>query len=117
MPIITCIEDLRALAERRVPRMFYDYADSGSYTEGTYRANETDFSKIKLRQRVAVDMDNRTTRTKMIGEDVAMPVAIAPTGMDAHHASSGTWPTCTYAVPHTATKPKKIITKMSPSPL
>ena len=76
MPIITCIEDLRALAERRVPRMFYDYADSGSYTEGTYRANETDFSKIKLRQRVAVDMDNRTTRTKMIGEDVAMPVAI-----------------------------------------
>ncbi len=89
MPIITCIEDLRALAERRVPRMFYDYADSGSYTEGTYRANETDFSKIKLRQRVAVDMDNRTTRTKMIGEDVAMPVAIAPTGLTGMQHADG----------------------------
>ena len=64
MPIITCIEDLRVLAQRRVPRMFYDYADSGSYTETTYRANQSDFSRIKLRQRVAVDMDNRTTRVK-----------------------------------------------------
>ena len=64
MPIITCIEDLRVLAQRRVPRMFYDYADSGSYTETTYRANESDFSRIKLRQRVAVDMDNRTTKIK-----------------------------------------------------
>lgn len=89
MPIITCIEDLRVLAERRVPRMFYDYADSGSYTEGTYRANEGDFSKIKLRQRVAVDMDNRTTRTKMIGEDVAMPVAIAPTGLTGMQHADG----------------------------
>lgn len=89
MPIITCIEDLRVLAERRVPRMFYDYADSGSYTEGTYRANESDFSKIKLRQRVAVDMDNRTTRTKMIGEDVAMPVAIAPTGLTGMQHADG----------------------------
>ncbi|NNJ73882.1 MAG: alpha-hydroxy-acid oxidizing protein [Anderseniella sp.] len=89
MPIITCIEDLRALAERRVPRMFYDYADSGSYTEGTYRANESDFSKIKLRQRVAVDMDNRTTKTKMIGEDVAMPVAIAPTGLTGMQHADG----------------------------
>jgi L-lactate dehydrogenase (cytochrome) len=89
MPIITCIEDLRVLAERRVPRMFYDYADSGSYTEGTYRANESDFSKIKLRQRVAVDMDNRTTKTKMIGEDVAMPVAIAPTGLTGMQHADG----------------------------
>ena len=89
MPIITCIEDLRVLAERRVPRMFYDYADSGSYTEGTYRSNETDFSKIKLRQRVAVDMDNRTTKTKMIGEDVAMPVAIAPTGLTGMQHADG----------------------------
>ncbi|MEO1160831.1 MAG: alpha-hydroxy acid oxidase [Pseudomonadota bacterium] len=89
MPIITCIEDLRVLAKRRVPRMFYDYADSGSYTEGTYRANESDFSKIKLRQRVAVDMDNRTTKTKMIGEDVAMPVAIAPTGLTGMQHADG----------------------------
>jgi L-lactate dehydrogenase (cytochrome) len=89
MPIITCIEDLRVLAQRRVPRMFYDYADSGSYTEGTYRANENDFSKIKLRQRVAVDMDNRTTKTKMIGEDVAMPVAIAPTGLTGMQHADG----------------------------
>lgn len=89
MPIITCIEDLRVLAERRVPRMFYDYADSGSYTESTYRANESDFSKIKLRQRVAVDMDNRTTKTKMIGEDVAMPVAIAPTGLTGMQHADG----------------------------
>ena len=81
MPVITCIEDLRVLAKRRVPRMFYDYADSGSYTEGTYRANESDFQKIKLRQRVAVDMSGRSLRTQMIGVDVAMPVALAPIGM------------------------------------
>ena len=62
-PVITNIEDLRVLAQKRVPRMFYDYADSGSWTEGTYRANETDFQKIKLRQRVAVNMDNRSTAT------------------------------------------------------
>jgi L-lactate dehydrogenase (cytochrome) len=81
MPIVTCIEDLRVLAQRRVPRMFYDYADSGSWTESTYRANEADFAKIKLRQRVAVNMENRTLRTRMIGADVAMPVALAPTGL------------------------------------
>ena len=78
---ITCIEDLRVIAQRRVPRMFYDYADSGSYTEGTYRANESDFQRIKLRQRVAVNMEGRTTRTTMVGQDVARPVAIAPTGL------------------------------------
>jgi L-lactate dehydrogenase (cytochrome) len=81
MPVITCIEDLRVLAEKRVPRMFYDYADSGSYTEGTYRANESEFQKIKLRQRVAVNLANRSLRTQMIGIDVAMPVALAPIGM------------------------------------
>jgi L-lactate dehydrogenase (cytochrome) len=81
MAVITNIEDLRALAEKRVPRMFYDYADSGSWTEGTYRANEADFQKIKLRQRVAVNMENRTTATKMVGVDVKMPVAIAPVGL------------------------------------
>ncbi len=78
---VTCVEDLRRLAERRVPRMFYDYADSGSYTEGTYRANEADFAGIKLRQRVAVDMTNRTLASTMAGQPVAMPVALAPTGL------------------------------------
>jgi L-lactate dehydrogenase (cytochrome) len=81
MAVVTCIEDLRVLAQQRVPRMFYDYADSGSWTESTYRANETDFAKIKLRQRVAVNMENRTLRTRMIGHEVAMPVALAPTGL------------------------------------
>ena len=75
MPVITCIEDLRALAEKRVPRMFYDYADSGSWTESTYRANQDDFGKILLRQRVAVNMANRSTATRMVGVDVKMPVA------------------------------------------
>src|SRR3954471_13098258 len=77
----TCIEDLRLLAQRRVPRMFYDYADSGSWTEATYRANEADFNKILFRQRVAVNIDDRSTRTTMAGQEVAMPVAIAPTGL------------------------------------
>ena len=81
MTVITTIADLQALAKKRVPRMFYDYADSGSWTEGTYRANESDFQKILLRQRVAFNMENRTTKTQMLGQDVAMPVAIAPTGM------------------------------------
>ena len=79
--VITCIEDLRVRARRRVPRMFYDYADSGSWTESTYRANEDDFRKLKLRQRVAVNIDQRTVRARMLGEDVAMPVALAPVGM------------------------------------
>lgn len=77
---VTEIEDLRRVAERKVPRMFYDYVDSGSWTETTYRSNETDFDRIKLRQRVLVDMDNRSLATQMIGESVKMPVAIAPTG-------------------------------------
>jgi L-lactate dehydrogenase (cytochrome) len=89
MPIITNVEDLRVLAQKRVPRMFYDYADSGSWTESTYRGNETDFQKIKFRQRVAVNMENRTTKTKMIGQDVAMPVAIAPTGLTGMQHADG----------------------------
>lgn len=89
MPIITNIEDLRRLAQKRVPRMFYDYADSGSWTESTYRANESDFQSIKLRQRVAVNMEGRTTRTTMIGQDVAMPVAIAPTGLTGMQHADG----------------------------
>ncbi len=89
MPVITTIEDLRALAEKRVPRMFYDYADSGSWTESTYRGNETDFQSIKFRQRVAVNMENRTTKTKMVGQDVAMPVAIAPVGLTGMQHADG----------------------------
>ena len=89
MSVITCVEDLRILAKRRVPRMFYEYADSGAWTEGTYRANEADFQGIKLRQRVAVDIDERSTRTTMIGVDVAMPVAIAPTGLTGMQHADG----------------------------
>ncbi len=81
MPVITCIEDLRVLHQRRTPRMFYDYVDSGSWSETTYRANQREFERIKLRQRVLVDIDRRTIASKMIGEDVAMPVALAPTGL------------------------------------
>src|SRR6476661_4454958 len=89
MPVITTVEDLRVIARRRVPRMFYDYADSGSWTESTYRANEADFQRIKLRQRVAVNMEGRSTRTTMIGEEVAMPVALAPTGLTGMQHADG----------------------------
>ena len=87
--VITNIEDLRVLAQKRVPRMFYDYADSGSWTESTYRANESDFQKIKLRQRVAVNMEGRSTATKMVGIDCKMPVAIAPTGLTGMQHADG----------------------------
>ncbi|MBV7485114.1 alpha-hydroxy acid oxidase [Bordetella sp. BOR01] len=86
---ITCIEDLRILAQKRVPRMFYDYADSGAWTEGTYRANQADFQAIKLRQRVAVDMEGRSLRTTMAGADAVMPVAIAPTGLTGMQHADG----------------------------
>jgi len=89
MTVITTIEDLRVLAQKRVPRMFYDYADSGSWTESTYRANESDFQKIKLRQRVAVNMENRSTATTMVGIDVKMPVAIAPVGLTGMQHADG----------------------------
>jgi isopentenyl diphosphate isomerase/L-lactate dehydrogenase-like FMN-dependent dehydrogenase len=89
MPVITTIEDLRVLAKKRVPRMFYDYADSGSWTEGTYRANEADFQKIKLRQRVAVNMENRSTATTMVGVTAKMPVAIAPVGLTGMQSADG----------------------------
>ncbi len=89
MPTITCIEDLRILAKRRVPKMFYDYADSGSWTESTYRANSSDFDRIKLRQKVAVNMENRSTAAQMIGQDVAMPVALAPTGLTGMQCADG----------------------------
>ncbi len=87
--LITTIEDLRVLAKRRVPKMFYDYADSGSWTESTYRANETDFQRIHLRQRVAVDMSNRTLASTMAGQPVSMPVALAPTGLTGMQHADG----------------------------
>jgi len=77
---MTHIEDLRRVAERKVPRMFYDYVDSGSWTQTTYYNNETDFDRIKLRQKVLRNMDGRSLATTMIGQPVTMPVAIAPTG-------------------------------------
>jgi L-lactate dehydrogenase (cytochrome)/glycolate oxidase len=89
MTVITTIEDLRVLAEKRVPRMFYDYADSGSWTEGTYRANESEFHKIKLRQRVAVNMENRSTATTMVGQATKMPVCIAPVGLTGMQHADG----------------------------
>ncbi|WP_431484234.1 alpha-hydroxy acid oxidase [Pseudomonas solani] len=81
MPTITCVEDLRALARQRVPRMFYDYVDAGSWTETTYRENQADFARIKLRQRVGRDIEHRSLATRMLGVDMAMPLAIAPTGL------------------------------------
>jgi L-lactate dehydrogenase (cytochrome) len=89
MTIITTVEDLRKLAKKRVPRMFYDYADAGSWTESTYRANEEDLQKIKFRQRVAVNLVDRTTRSTMVGQEVAMPVALAPTGLTGMQHADG----------------------------
>lgn len=89
MPVITTIEDLRQLAQKRVPRMFYEYVDSGSWTEATYHANANDFQKIKLRQRVAVNIENRTTRSEMLGQSVSMPVAIAPAGLTGMQCADG----------------------------
>ncbi len=89
MTVITTIADLQELAKKRVPRMFYDYADSGSWTEGTYRANEADFQRILLRQRVAVNMENRSTATKMVGVNAKMPVAIAPVGLTGMQHADG----------------------------
>lgn len=89
MPVITNIEDLRRIYERRTPRMFYDYAESGSWSEQTFRENTSDFHHIRLKQRVAVDMSGRSTRSTMIGEDVAMPVALAPVGLTGMQCADG----------------------------
>lgn len=80
MPVITCIDDLKQLYKKRTPKMFYDYAESGSYTEQTFRENTSDFAKIRLRQRVARDLTGRSTASTMIGTPIAMPVALAPVG-------------------------------------
>lgn len=89
MPVITEIEDLRRLYQRRVPRMFYDYTETGSWTQQTFRENTTDFAEIRLRQRVAVDMSGRSTASQMIGQDVAMPVALAPVGLTGMQSADG----------------------------
>jgi L-lactate dehydrogenase (cytochrome) len=80
MPVITNIDDLKQLYKKRTPKMFYDYAESGSYTELTFRENTSDFAKIRLRQRVARDLTNRSTEVTMMGDKIAMPVALAPVG-------------------------------------
>jgi L-lactate dehydrogenase (cytochrome) len=89
MAEITCIEDLRRLARKRVPRMFYDYVDGGSWTEYTYRANEADFQRLEFRQRVAFDITQRSTASSMVGVPVSMPVAIAPTGLTGMQHADG----------------------------
>ncbi len=89
MPIITEIADLKRIYKRRVPKMFYDYAESGSWSEQTFRENTSDFDKIRLRQRIAKDMDNRSTKSQMIGEDVSMPVALAPVGLTGMQSADG----------------------------
>ena len=78
---ITNIEDLRVLCKKRVPKMFYDYVDSGSWSESTYRANQSDFQKIKFCGRVAVDVENRSTKSIMVGQKVSIPVSLSPTGL------------------------------------
>ncbi|MEY4696931.1 MAG: hypothetical protein RIT14_1359 [Pseudomonadota bacterium] len=89
MTVITCIDDLKRLHKRRTPKMFFDYCESGSYTEQTFRENTTDFARLRLRQKVAVDMSGRSTASTMIGEDVAMPVALAPVGMTGMQRADG----------------------------
>ena len=89
MPVITNIDDLKRIYARRVPKMFYDYAESGSWTEQTFRENTTDFDQIRLRQRVAVDMAGRSTAAQMIGQNVAMPVALAPVGLTGMQCADG----------------------------
>ena len=89
MPVITNIDDLKRIYARRVPRMFYDYCESGSWTEQTFRENSSDFDDIRLRQRVAVDMTGRSTASQMIGQDVAMPVALAPVGLTGMQHADG----------------------------
>lgn len=89
MPVITNIDDLKRIYQRRVPRMFYDYAESGSWSEQTFRDNVTDFEQLRLRQRVAVDMSGRSTASEMIGQSVAMPVALAPVGLTGMQSADG----------------------------
>ncbi len=89
MPVFTNIDDLKTLYKRRAPKMFYDYVETGSWTEQTFRENTDDFQQLRFRQRVAVDMTGRSTATRMIGEDVAMPVALAPVGLTGMQCADG----------------------------
>jgi len=89
MPIITEIADLKRIYKRRVPKMFYDYAESGSWSEQTFRENTSDFDKIRLRQRIAMDMNDRSTKSQLVGEDVSMPVALAPVGLTGMQSADG----------------------------
>jgi len=89
MGVVACVEDLRKEMQRRVPRMFYDYCESGSWTESTFQANETDLQAIKFRQRVAIDVSERSTAMTMLGQDVTMPVALAPTGLTGMQHADG----------------------------
>lgn len=86
---VLTVGEMKTLARRRVPKMFFDYADSGSWTESTYRSNETDYEKILLNQRVAVNMEGRSLATTMLGQDVSMPVAIGPTGLTGMQCADG----------------------------
>ena len=81
MTDILCVEDYRKLAKKRVPKMFYEYADGGSWNEETYRANTNDLKDIKFRQRVALDISDRSTKMKLLGQEYSMPVALAPVGL------------------------------------
>ncbi|MBL6624395.1 MAG: alpha-hydroxy-acid oxidizing protein [Alphaproteobacteria bacterium] len=89
MTAITCVDDLRDIARKRTPRMFFDYCESGSWSESTLHANEADLQAIKFRQRVAIDVDERSTSAKMLGDDVTMPVALAPTGLTGMQHADG----------------------------
>ncbi|MEP3428990.1 MAG: alpha-hydroxy acid oxidase [Roseibium sp.] len=89
MPVVTDVADMKALAKRRVPKMFFEYADSGSWTQSTYHDNEAALQRQKLRQRVAVNIDNRSTKTSMIGHEVSMPVALAPVGLTGMQHADG----------------------------
>src|SRR5258708_15769436 len=89
MPVITCIEDLRQLSKKRIAKAIFDYVDRGSYSEATLRANRTDLESLTLRQRVAIDVDRRSTRTTLLGHDVSMPVALAPVGLSGLNWADG----------------------------
>ena len=89
MAVTACVDDLRKQMERRVPRMFYDYCESGSWTESTFKANEFDLQDIRFRQRVAIDVSERSTAMTMLGEKVPMPVALAPTGLTGMQHADG----------------------------
>ena len=117
MPVITNIYDLKKIYARRVPRMFYDYTESGSWTEQTFDENVTDFQQLKLRQRVAVDMTGRSTTSTMVGQQVAMPVALAPIGMTGMQSADGEIKAAraaeSFGVPYTCPQCQSVQSRMS----